>query len=99
MAQLSNDCFAFGGRLMTLDEARALIAERVAPAVAVERLPLLQADGRVLAEQVVAPIPLPPFDNSAVDGYAVRFADLQTTGGTVRPVRGRLAAGSRPLRT
>jgi molybdopterin molybdotransferase len=35
MAQLSNDCFAFGGELMTLDEARALIAERLAPATAV----------------------------------------------------------------
>src|SRR5918994_4332748 len=95
MAQLSNDCFAFGGGLMTLGEARALIAERIAPVAETERVPLPDADGRVLAEPVVAPIPLPPFDNSAVDGYAVRFADLAPAGETALPVRGRVAAGGR----
>ncbi|MFL5138491.1 MAG: molybdopterin molybdenumtransferase MoeA, partial [Microvirga sp.] len=63
MAQLSNDCFAFGGELMSLGEATALIAERLGPAAAVEDVPLVEADGRVLARDVVAPIDLPPFDN------------------------------------
>ena len=39
-------------------------------------MPLAAARGRVLAADVIAPLDLPPFDNSAVDGYAVRHADL-----------------------
>ncbi|MDQ4136182.1 MAG: molybdopterin molybdenumtransferase MoeA, partial [Pseudomonadota bacterium] len=93
MAQLSNDCFAFGGELLSLDAARALVAERLSPVAGTEVVPLVEADGRVLAEDVTAPIDLPPFDNSAVDGYAVRFADLMPEGDTVLPVAGRVAAG------
>src|SRR5690242_8255300 len=93
MAQLSNDCFAFGGPLMSVDEAHALIRERLVPVAGTRRIPVLEADGRFLAEPVRAPVDLPPFDNSAVDGYAVRFADLRPDG-TVLPVRGRLAAGA-----
>ena len=43
---------------------------------AAERTPLLDALGRVLASPVVAPLTLPPWDNSAMDGYAVRAADI-----------------------
>ena len=96
MAQLSNDCFAFGDRLMPVEAAAALIAERVRPVAESVQLPLIEIDRRVLAEEVIAPIDLPPFDNSAVDGYAVRFADLRAAGDTVLPVAGRLAAGARP---
>lgn len=93
MAQLSNDCFAFGGELMSVDAATALVAERLAPVAAVEEVGLVEADGRVLAADLVAPIDLPPFDNSAVDGYAVRFDDLAPGGETTLPIRGRVAAG------
>lgn len=94
MAQLSNDCFAFGGPLMSVEEARALIRERLQPVVGTERVPLAEADGRVLAERIVAPVNLPPFANSAVDGYAVRFTDLMPGAATVLPLEGRVAAGS-----
>jgi molybdopterin molybdotransferase len=94
MAQLSNDCFAFGGALMSIDRATALIAERLSPVAAVETVALIGADGRILAQDVTAPVDLPPFGNSAVDGYAVRFADLQVQGETRLPVHGRLAAGA-----
>jgi molybdopterin molybdotransferase len=94
MAQLSNDCFAFGGELMSVDDATALIAERIAVAAGVEDVPLIEADGRVLAEDIAAPLDLPPFDNSAVDGYAVRFADLAAGQETVLAVVGRIAAGA-----
>ncbi|KAA2237167.1 molybdopterin molybdotransferase MoeA [Salinarimonas soli] len=93
MAQLSDDCFAFGGALMSLNEATALIRERVAPVAEPQTVPLHLADGRVLADAIAAPLDLPPFDNSAVDGYAVRFQDLAPAGDTVLPVSGRLAAG------
>jgi molybdopterin molybdotransferase len=94
MAQLSNDCFAFGGELMSVDDATALIASRLSPTAAAETVPLIEADGRVLAEDIAAPLDLPPFDNSAVDGYAVRFADLAAGQETVLAVVGRIAAGA-----
>ncbi|MGP9819314.1 molybdopterin molybdotransferase MoeA [Salinarimonas sp. NSM] len=96
MAQLSNDCFAFGGALMRVDEARALMAARLSPVARVERVSLAEADGRVLADDVSAPIPLPPFFNAAVDGWAVRHADLAPGGETRLPVAGRLPAGATP---
>jgi molybdopterin molybdotransferase len=97
VAQLSDDCFAFGGKLQSVDAALALIARSVACAVGTERVALLEADGRVLAADLHSPVDLPPFANSAVDGYAVRLADL--AGGPVLPISGRLAAGTaaRPL--
>jgi molybdopterin molybdotransferase len=61
-----------------------------------ETVPLAEADGRVLAGPILAPVDLPPFDNSAVDGYAVRFADLAPGSETVMPLAGRLAAGMSP---
>ena len=94
MAQLSNDCFAFGGPLLSVDEARALILERLSPVAGIETVALAGADGRILAAPVIAPLDLPPFDNSAVDGYAVRYDDLAA--GTVLPLAGRLAAGTSP---
>ena len=79
---------------MPIEDALALIAERVSCVVERETVPLFQADGRVLAAKVEAPLNLPPFDNSAVDGYAVRYDDLLAGGGdTVLPVVGRIAAG------
>ena len=91
MAQLSDDCFAFGGKLLTLDAAVALIRAETQPRTGIEQAVLAQADGRILAADVAAPMDLPPFRNSAVDGYAVRLADLDTVG--TLPVVGRLAAG------
>jgi molybdopterin molybdotransferase len=58
----------------------------------VETIPLYAADGRILAADVIAPVDLPPFDNSAVDGYAVRLADLQDAASL--PVDGRVPAGA-----
>jgi molybdopterin molybdotransferase len=82
MAQLTNDCFAFSGPLLPVDEAERIIRARVAPVIETERVVLAAAEGRVLARDVVAPIDLPPFDNSAVDGYAVRHGDLAASGET-----------------
>ena len=76
MAQLSDDCFAFNGPLLPVIEAERLIAERVAPVEGRESVTLREALGRVLAENIDAPLSLPPFDNSAVDGFAVRGDDL-----------------------
>src|SRR6185295_4994344 len=94
MAQLSDDCFAFGGPMMSVDEAVGLIAERVTPVRDVETVALAHADGRILASDILAPLPLPPFTNSAVDGYAVASHDLPVKEEQAFPVTGRLQAGS-----
>jgi molybdopterin molybdotransferase len=63
--------------MLTVRDASARILEHIAP-LAVERVPLLDALGRVLAEPVRAPMTLPAWDNSAMDGYAVRGEDIDT---------------------
>ena len=93
MAQLSDDCFAFSGPLLPVAEAERLIAERVAPVEGTETVALREAVGRVLADDLVAPVNVPPFDNSAVDGFAVRAADLDDAREQRLKVVDRVAAG------
>jgi molybdopterin molybdotransferase len=83
--------------MLEYEEALARILERVA-APHPERIPLTRAHGRILAERIVAPIDLPPFDNSAVDGFALRSADVRgASPGTpvALNLRGRVVAGER----
>jgi molybdopterin molybdotransferase len=94
MAQLTDDCFAFGGPMMSVDEAMAIITSRIRPVGEIETVPLIEADGRVLASDVVAPLPLPPFTNSAVDGYAVAGNDLPRESENALPLTGRVQAGA-----
>jgi molybdopterin molybdotransferase len=94
MAQLSDDCFAFGGPMMSVDEAVGIITARVSAVRDIETVSLGEADGRVLARDVAAPLPLPPFTNSAVDGYAVQGADLPRGVERALSVSGRIAAGA-----
>ena len=82
MAQLSDDCFAFGGPLMTVADAERVIAERISPVAELETEVLRSARGRVLAVDIASPVDLPPFDNSAVDGYAVNGSGLTPNGET-----------------
>lgn len=93
MVQLSSDAFAFGGDLMPVEEALELVAARIPPIGEIETVSLVEADGRFLASDAIAPIDLPVFDNSAVDGYAVAHADLAADGPTVLPISARIAAG------
>ena len=64
--------------LMHPDQAIPLLLEQVSPVSDTEVVLLPYALGRVLAEDLAACIDLPPFDNSSMDGYALRFADLNT---------------------
>jgi molybdopterin molybdotransferase len=94
MAQLSDDCFAFGGPMMSVDEAVGIIVARVPPVQDIETVALSGADGRILARDILASLPLPPFTNSAVDGYAVRSGDLPLREEQAFPVTGRVQAGA-----
>jgi molybdopterin molybdotransferase len=93
MAQLADDCFAFGGPMMSVDEAVRLITSRVAAVRETQTVALAEADGRILARDVAAPLPLPPFTNSAVDGYAMSSRDLPHRHEQAFPVSGRVQAG------
>ena len=61
---------------MPVEGARALIRRFLTPVTAAERVHVRQALGRVLADDLVSPLDVPGHDNSAMDGWAVRFADL-----------------------
>jgi molybdopterin molybdotransferase len=82
-----------GGALLTVDMAgrKAVAAARVVREV--ESLPLFDAIDRVCAARVEASIDIPPFANSAMDGYAVSCADLAGNTPCRLPLGGRLAAG------
>jgi len=93
MAQLTDDCFAFNGPLLPVAEAERLIGARVDPVSGREKVTLREALGRVLASDIVAPVNLPPFDNSAVDGYAVRGDDIDAARERRLAIIDRIAAG------
>jgi molybdopterin molybdotransferase len=97
MAQLSEDAFAFGGKLATVAEAVQAVFDRVAPVPETDEVGLSEARGRVLARDLVAPVPIPGFDNSAVDGYAVRIADVAAEGMTRLEIIDRVIAGAAAL--
>jgi molybdopterin molybdotransferase len=78
---------------MPVDRARELIRTYLSPVTATERLHIRQSLGRVLASDVESPIAVPGHDNSAMDGYAVRFADLAPDRETVLDRVGESFAG------
>lgn len=66
----------FSASLIPLDAALTQMLDRITPLNASESVPLLQAFGRITASDIVSPLDVPGFDNSAMDGYAVRLSDL-----------------------
>jgi molybdopterin molybdotransferase len=79
---------------MPVDKAREVIARFLAPVTATERVHVRAALGRVLAADVISPLDVPAHDNSAMDGYAVRFEDLKTDGEVALRVSGSSFAGA-----
>ncbi len=82
--------------MLTVEEALAEILARVAPLPA-ERVPLMDALGRALAEPIVSGREIPPWANSSMDGYAVRAADTTRTPAHLTVV-GTITAGAMPAR-
>ena len=79
--------------LLPLAEALAQLLETALPIAATEQIATLEADGRVLAADVVSALHVPPQDNSSMDGYALRVLDV-TVQGVEMPVSQRIPAGS-----
>lgn len=78
---------------LKVEEARRIILDTVAPLAGWETVPIRSALGRVLYRDVVAPFDVPAHDNSAMDGYALRHADLALVGDTRLQVVGTALAG------
>jgi molybdopterin molybdotransferase len=76
-----------------LDDAIAALLAYAQPSLDSETVPVGEADGRVLAQDAVSALHVPPQDNSAMDGYALRCADVGRVGVDL-PVTQRIAAGS-----
>lgn len=79
--------------LMLLEDALAQLLDAASPVADTETVPTFDADGRVLARDVVSALDVPGHDNTSMDGYAVRVADLQAVSGGVLPVSQRIPAG------
>ncbi|MFM2586738.1 molybdopterin molybdotransferase MoeA [Vibrio sp. TBV020] len=77
--------------LMPIEDAMEKMLSPIKPIQATLQLPLADAIGFVLAEDILSPIFVPPFDNSAMDGYALRLADLENN--NVMPLAGKSFAG------
>ena len=79
---------------MPVQKAREVIARFLSPVTTTERVGVRAALGRVLAGDVVSPLNVPAHDNSAMDGYAVRFADLKSDADVALKVAGSSFAGA-----
>jgi len=90
---LADDCFVHDGAMVTAGVALDRLENRVGCVAGTEFVDLAQAAGRILAENVIAPRPVPAFDNAAVDGFGFAHASLEETGETSLELIGRSAAG------
>jgi molybdopterin molybdotransferase len=88
-----DDCFKASDKQITVAEAIERFSSSLGGISQAESVPVRDILGRVLATELTAQHNIPPHDNSAVDGYAVYFDDLNPAGETRLPVTGRIAAG------
>jgi len=90
---ISCPCDAPAGGMLSVDEARQRLYALLMPASATESLPLAEAAGRIVAKPLHASCPMPFFDNSAMDGFAVSLADFENGPPHTLPISGAVAAG------
>ncbi len=87
-------CFDHQPALLSVEEAVAALLSEARPLADQERIPLMQAGGRVLAEELHSPIDVPGFDNSAMDGFALHSRDMQRALSDGLVIAQRIPAGS-----
>ena len=93
MTQLTDDCFAFGGKLTPVDEALDQLKDTLRPSSKTEQVPLIGALNRILAENITSRKNVPADNNSAVDGFSIYYDDIQSGSETKLPITGRAIAG------
>jgi len=94
LANIHSICDDYDPNSMPVDQAREYIKTFLAPVKEIEKIGLMSALGRVLAENIVAPHHVPNHDNSAMDGYAFNADDLAREGTTQFKVTGNVFAGN-----
>ncbi|OYU77224.1 MAG: molybdopterin molybdenumtransferase MoeA, partial [Burkholderiales bacterium PBB5] len=92
--QIAAQVAGYDPNALPVAQAQEFIARLVPRVQAVESLAIRSALGRVLARDIVSPIDVPSHDNSAMDGYALRAADLAASGDTVISIAGTAFAGA-----
>jgi molybdopterin molybdotransferase len=70
--------------VLSFDEALEMLLARARKVKGIDRVPLADATGSILAEPVLSTVDVPPLDNSGMDGYAIRCADVCATGTVLR---------------
>ncbi len=93
LAHITSTLPAYDPNELQVRDAQRIIKDFVTPVDGIEQLPLLSVLDRVLAQDIISPISVPAHDNSAMDGYALRGADLPTQGQTTLAVIGTVYAG------
>ncbi len=94
MTNPAKDPCAVPKGMLTVEQARQRIDALITPISGEEQLHIRAALGRILATPIISSINVPPYTNSAMDGYALRGADLPTSGNTRLAVIGRAMAGA-----
>jgi molybdopterin molybdotransferase len=94
LAEIAQRLQGYDPQALPAGHVNAFLAELVQPVAQQETLPLMQALGRILAQDVVSPISVPPHDNSAMDGYAFRGSELHSDQPTPLKVVGTAFAGA-----
>ena len=93
MTQLSNDCFKHSKKRISLEKAVYILEKRIRCVKKKQKVKLDQALGRILSKDIVSKLNVPPFNNTAVDGYAFKHSDLNKKKETILKLNGRIAAG------
>ena len=97
--QIAERLQGYDPQALSANQVNAFLAQLVQPVREQETMPLMQAHGRILAQDVVSPINVPPHDNSAMDGYALRGAELTAGQASSFKVVGTAFAGAAWLGT
>ena len=93
MVQLTNDCFSSSDKMQTLDEAHDFFKSTLYPIAKTKTVSIYDVVGYILAEDIVALVNVPAYDNSAVDGYVINADSLSSGDNTTYTMTGRVAAG------
>ena len=93
MTQLSNDCFKHSKKRISLEKAVSILEKRIKCIKKTQKIKLDQALGRILSKDIVSKLNVPPFNNTAVDGYAFKYLDLNKKKETTLKLAGRITAG------
>ena len=93
MAQLSNDCFKHSQKRISLEKAVSILEKKIKCIKKNQKIKLDQILGRILSKDIISKLNVPSFNNSAVDGYAFKYSDLNKKKETTLKLTGRITAG------